>query len=577
MFNWFSHKNESWKPIRSDLKIPEPYLTYASYIGLFQKHLLEIQSVRLLLNQKIEEITNLHYDFIAATPQLVNIINQHSSIIKLKETFREYLKSTFEAMVDEFYIRKREKIGKVHFAIGLSPEWYIASQLRILQILSLHLQNNLKKSKFLSASESIQKLLGFDTQIILKTYSESYSYEMNSNLCNAVDKTADGKNIQQAFKIREEVDKVIAKTEEVRKKLEQSDVSIRKLGGEFATVLQETDKNLKDIQTSKKLISDALYSIEEISFKYGELMKSWNQMKTEVEKIRNVISVIEDIAERTNLLSLNASIEAARAGKEGAGFAVVSSEINKLSTQTADSVKDITQLVKNIVKTVNNINAETDGIKNLIKERVKIGFEAVDSFEDMLKFIRASSDKVFQFKEKFEHAVEEVAASNKKMFEMLYSQEILRELTLENTRKMFEYVNEINELRKQNLEVLVNIPLKVMIRAIKTEHKLWKWWLFSFMFGIINLTEEQILDHTQCRLGKWYYSIENPKVIQLKSYKDLESPHARLHSLAKEIFWNIKNNKIEEAERGLTELENLSNQIVNLLDILEKEIENIIF
>ncbi len=577
MFNFFNKsKDELWKPGTSDIKISEPYLTFASYLGLYQNHLLEIQSIQPLLSQKIEEITDIHYDFISATPNLMDIVTKHSNIPKLKETFREYLRTTFEANINETYIKNREKIGRVHFIIGLSPEWYIASQMRILNFLSIFLHENLKRSRFLFSLESIQKLLGFDTQIILKIYSESYVYQMNSNLCDAVDKTADSKNLQHAFQIVEKIKEVTTKTEFTKVELEKSSTETKKLNTQLETISQEINSSIQEVESSKKLVSDALYSIEEISYKYGELMANWTQLNQEIEKIRNVISIIQDIAERTNLLSLNASIEAARAGKEGAGFAVVSSEINKLSTQTAESVQSITQLVKNIVKTVSNINSDTNGIKNLIKERVKQGFEAVDSFEDLTKLIRLTNDKISNFKENFQISLETISESTKKMFDMLYLQTDLRDLSIENTRNMLQYTEDVNELRKKNLATLSQIPIKVMIRTVKTEHRLWKWWLFSFMFDIHNLTEEQILDHTQCRLGKWYYSIDNPQITQLKSYKEMEAPHARLHSIAKEIFWSIKDKKFEEAKEKLVELEKLSTEIIACLDRLEKEIEGII-
>ncbi|MCX7997856.1 MAG: methyl-accepting chemotaxis protein [Leptospiraceae bacterium] len=577
MLSFFQKNNaSSFKPGKSDLSIPEPYLSYASYIGLFQRHLDEVKAINFLLIPKIEEITTIHYEYISQTPILMNILNKHSNIPKLKETFRIYLQSSFEANIDEKYLQNREKIGKVHFYIGLTPEWYIASHIRIMEFLNYHLQIHLKGNQFQKAFESIQRLFGFDAQIILKTYAEGYAYNMNQNLCDAVDKTADSRNIEHAFKIREQIESIMQETEEVKARLAKSNLTIKDLGEQFTTIINDTNKSIENVEHSKKFVSDALYSIEEISYRYGELMSSWTQMNQELEKIRNVISVIEDIADRTNLLSLNASIEAARAGQEGAGFAVVSTEINKLSTQTAESVQSITQLVKGIGKTVSNINKDTENIKKLIKERVKTGFDAVDSFEDMTKMIRKTCDKIFSFKQSFESAFEEVSNSNQKMLGMLASQQDLRELTIENTRKMFQYAEEINELRKKNLASLSQIPLKAMIRTVKTEHRLWKWWLFSFMFGIANLTEEQIVDHTQCRLGKWYYSIDNPSITNLKSYKDMETPHARLHSLAKEIFWHIKQERTQAAKQGLKELEQLSSEIIGSLERLEKDIETML-
>ncbi|HNO23555.1 MAG TPA: CZB domain-containing protein, partial [Leptospiraceae bacterium] len=90
--------------------------------------------------------------------------------------------------------------------------------------------------------------------------------------------------------------------------------------------------------------------------------------------------------------------------------------------------------------------------------------------------------------------------------------------------------------------------------------------------GLYSMPEEQVVDHTQCRLGKWYYSVQNPAIKELSFFKEMEEPHAELHRLAKSIFHQIKNNDLIRAKSGINDLEKISFRIVGYLDSLEKEV-----
>ena len=85
-------------------------------------------------------------------------------------------------------------------------------------------------------------------------------------------------------------------------------------------------------------------------------------------KIRNITKIIEDIAFQTNILALNASVEAARAGDQGRGFAVVASEVRNLAQTTQSSVKDITDLVDNVYDKINKATETARQSQEIFKD-----------------------------------------------------------------------------------------------------------------------------------------------------------------------------------------------------------------
>jgi methyl-accepting chemotaxis protein len=93
-------------------------------------------------------------------------------------------------------------------------------------------------------------------------------------------------------------------------------------------------------------------SINDASQKQVELSDRLNQLNQEGEQVKSILAVIGDIADQTNLLALNAAIEAARAGEHGRGFAVVADEVRKLAERTQNSLREIDTTINLLLQTI---------------------------------------------------------------------------------------------------------------------------------------------------------------------------------------------------------------------------------
>lgn len=162
------------------------------------------------------------------------------------------------------------------------------------------------------------------------------------------------------------------------RQIDQSSQQAMNVANEAQTQALLGDKEIARVMNQMDQIQQRMSKLEVI-------ILSLNKRSSEIEEINNAIS---SIAAQTGLLSLNAAIEAARAGEHGRGFAVVTSEIRKLSNETNDSVKRVKELV-------NAIQSETRGanesVENMVKE-VSQGISAAHSVGDLFNTIKSLTD-----------------------------------------------------------------------------------------------------------------------------------------------------------------------------------------
>lgn len=157
------------------------------------------------------------------------------------------------------------------------------------------------------------------------------------------------------------------------------------------------------VQDSSKIMNDKIKSMQDSSHKMDEgisaISKRIENVNTTVDKVSNIVSVIEEISSETNLLSLNASIEAARAGDAGKGFAVVAQEIRVLSDNTNTELENIKQIISSLVEECRYcVQASGTIVEDNAKQKEEIK-AVLDEFGSLDEQIQKTAEKADEIEE----------------------------------------------------------------------------------------------------------------------------------------------------------------------------------
>ncbi|MGM9945629.1 MAG: protoglobin domain-containing protein [Lysinibacillus sp.] len=311
------------------------------------------------IEKNINDIVDSFYDVLGMDSSLVKIINNHSTVERLKVTLKKHIYEMFSGVIDEEFIQKRERIARVHVYIGLPTQSYLAAfqnlNLSFMQYVQDYIPHTKDRFSILTA---VSKMLNLEQQLVLEAF-EAYIAEQRQTIEER--KEAVSRSIIEASENLAAIsEQTNASYQQLSAETEQLVAYAERANNISCETAQQALEGKEQMQSQSQNMSTITSSVKDITHDIQRLTEMTKQME-------GVMSIVTNVANQTNLLALNASIEAARAGEAGKGFAVVANEVRKLAEQTKSSTDTVGELLQHTNERTMKLETSLDNIQIAVK------------------------------------------------------------------------------------------------------------------------------------------------------------------------------------------------------------------
>lgn len=409
--------------------------------------------------------------------------------------------------------------------------------------------------------------------------------------------------------LRSNMDSIFGVTSKLEPKMEEVDGVLQKLNNEIMSsgvVVEQFGSSVKNVAEQ---VSSKVQTIDELAVATGEgvgkvtrVLDVINVLSQNVDAIRDVILAINDISERTNLLAMNAAIEAAHAGKAGLGFAVVAGEIRKLSEGTKANSANIEKTLKSMIDSLADVRKTADEAGSAMKwiggkvEETRDSFQEVARDMDTLSFnsrdVSSSVRQVSELSRRTKDYFSDVVTDIKEMMSGLDGGSQIFDEIRGRQNDIFDLLGgdfyDMNEMLVSNLDIDNNSRQQAQylcecsckyskdafpFTVILIKHLSWVTKVRALLDGRISAEGATLGDHHSCDLGKWIDNEASTAGITTSPiFQVLLKEHEALHSIVQQVYRGLRMMTEEEKEQKFRELLEKSNAVIDCLVKLRSSI-----
>ncbi|MDR3591942.1 MAG: methyl-accepting chemotaxis protein [Negativicutes bacterium] len=398
-------------------------------------------------------------------------------------------------------------------------------------------------------------------------YSKQFSHmsmELNAMVQNGV-AGGDGLNeLAELYEIQ------ARSTEQISAAVSQLTQSVNDLAGSASQASEQTQVGQDSMQQVDQGFTTVSAESDRANRQLAAVTDKVALLYDSTAKIDELVAVIKGIAAQTNLLALNAAIEAARAGEHGRGFAVVADEVRKLADQSSQSVGQITAHLTEIRQGVEKINSsfkemEISSANNA--KAVGLSLGSVKQLTEVFGQIGTSVQNLAPIAQEQSATFQEISATIR---DLTSQAELLSERVQVTNQAVLGVLMGANKVRTEVSGMKLRFSPPEILDLAKTDHLIWKARIHYMLRGLMKLDAANVENHHACRLGKWYDTVGKETFGRERAFSELDEVHAAFHRRCAEAIRKYQSNDLSGAQNLLPGIAADSSKVMDILDRLKK-------
>lgn len=348
---------------------------------------------------------------------------------------------------------------------------------------------------------------------------------------------------------------------------EEMGATIAEISSNVYTSADQVSKTKDLIHEGNDSIQNTIQVSNEVSGFISKLTTQISELQENASSIEHIISVINDISDQTNLLALNAAIEAARAGEAGRGFAVVADEVRKLAEKTTSSTQEIEGKVSQMLNDIRIVSAEAENVSHQISVQGDVINHTYEIFDRIMNNILSVDSNVSGISTSIEQqnaATQEIVQNINVVSNMSESAESSSISLIDDTDLLSERLQEISG----NYSKMKMSSKSTYFAIAKIAHVNFMKRIFDYISK--NKSIDQLPNHHTCAFGKFYYGVGKEIFGNDNLFKSIEPEHILVHERGQEVVNHLK----EHGSEGIDDkFQQLNTSVTNLVEILNQLID----